>query len=233
MNLTLQTISSTIISEIMADSFLDGVVLDKEHGVFDDERLFSCIQTIKALEKKCFVRVACFDKQLIRMCLDSGVDGIIFSTVEDLQESKEIVEYCRYPKYGGRRGQGLVRENKWGNAELGTHNPILMAQIETKCGVENLDNIMSAGFDYFIVGPYDLSASLGCVAEWDSERYRKYYQQIESKICNSKLGLFLPSMRQINNFLDAEERPKILIWGMDTTFLIEGVDFLRRGIHNE
>ena len=81
-NLTLQTISSSVISEILADSFLDGVVLDTEHGVFTNSEILSSIQVIKLLNKKCFVRVTNLNKSLVRMCLDLGVDGIIFSTVE-------------------------------------------------------------------------------------------------------------------------------------------------------
>jgi 4-hydroxy-2-oxoheptanedioate aldolase len=79
MNLTLQTIPSPVISEILSDSKLDGVVLDTEHGCFNNETLYSCIQVITLSNKKCFVRLTDFNKQLVRMCLDAGVDGLIFS----------------------------------------------------------------------------------------------------------------------------------------------------------
>ena len=39
MNLTLQTIASPIVSELLANTKIDGVVLDTEHGVFNNETL--------------------------------------------------------------------------------------------------------------------------------------------------------------------------------------------------
>ena len=60
----------------MAESQFDGVVLDTEHGHFNNETLFNCIQVITLSNKKCFVRVTDLNKQLIRMCLDAGVDSL-------------------------------------------------------------------------------------------------------------------------------------------------------------
>ena len=89
MKLLWQQISSTIISEIYAKSEFDGVVLDTEHGSFNNESLYGCIQIITILNKKCFVRVTHLDKSLVRMCLDAGCSGIIFSTVETEKQAQE------------------------------------------------------------------------------------------------------------------------------------------------
>lgn len=224
MNLTLQTISSPIVSEILCKTTLDGIVLDKEHGVFGNLDLVYCIQVIKNNNKKCFVRVADLDKHLVRMCLDNGVDGIIFSSVNDSGYGKKILDFCKYPAHGGSRGQGLVRENSWGKKPLGSSQPLLIAQIETKESVHNLDEIMSCGFDYFIIGPYDLSASLGVVAEWTNEYYLSYYNKILKTIDREKLGMFLPSGNQIDQFNSLNNRPAIIIWGMDALFLLEYIE---------
>mgnify|MGYP003343987034 FL=1 len=136
MNLVLQAIPSTIISEIIAHSNFEGVVLDTEHGLFNNSDLFNCIQVIQLSGKKCLVRVTNLDKKLVRLCLDTGVDGLIFSTVENKKQGNEIIEYCHYPSKGGKRGQGIVRENRWGNISFGKTTPIIIAQIETKEGVK-------------------------------------------------------------------------------------------------
>jgi 2-keto-3-deoxy-L-rhamnonate aldolase RhmA len=57
------------------------------------------------------------------MCLDAGVSGVIFSTIETKDAGKEIVDFCRYPLYNGKRGCGLVRENDWGDKKLAINNP--------------------------------------------------------------------------------------------------------------
>lgn len=228
MNLILQTLPSTIVSEIIVGSDFDGVVLDTEHGVFNNETLYACIQIVKSSGKTCFVRFTDLNKQLVRMCLDAGIDGAIFSTVETKEYGKQIVDFCRYPLYSGKRGCGLVRENRWGDSELAINNPTIVAQIETKTSVENLDDILHCGFDMYIIGPYDLSNSLDCVADWDHPLYKTYVSKIYDSISVDKLGSFLPSNEIIKNFKKTNtNRPSLLILGLDTLFLKEGLNNIK------
>lgn len=226
MNLTLQSIPSPLVSEVLASTQLDGIVLDTEHGYYNNETLFSCIQIITLMQKKCFVRFTDLNKQLIRMCLDAGIDGAIFSTIESYQQGIEAIKYCTYPIHGGIRGSALVRENKYGELEIGKKRPILIGQVETKEAVNNLSDILKCGFDYYVIGPYDLSASLGCTADWNNPLYKEYYEKINQFIPQDNLGAFLPSKQDINKFLaDNKARPSLLIWGLD-------VDFIKQGIKN-
>jgi 2-keto-3-deoxy-L-rhamnonate aldolase RhmA len=130
MKLAWQQIPSPVVSELLCNTGLDGVVIDTEHGFFNNETLFSCIQVIK----------------LSNACLDAGIDGIIFSTVETTQQAAAIHEICKYPKFGGRRGLGLVRENKWGKEELISKPPIIIAQIETITGQRRV-NLKAANYN--------------------------------------------------------------------------------------
>lgn len=222
MNLTLQTIPSTIISELLADSKFDGVVLDTEHGCFNNETLFSCIQIITSLRKKCFVRLTDFNKQLIRMTLDAGADGLIFSTIEDESLAYKIISYCNYPSNQGVRGCGLVRDNKWGKLPIDQKKPIIIAQIETANAVENLDSLIKVPFDYFLIGPYDLSSSLNSAGNFKSNTFINYMKLIYQKISLDKLGLFLPTFNDIKE-LKKDQKPHLLIWGMDTNFINDGI----------
>jgi 2-keto-3-deoxy-L-rhamnonate aldolase RhmA len=226
MNLTLQTIPSPVISEILSDSKLDGIVLDTEHGCFNNETLYSCIQVITLSNKKCFVRLTDFNKQLIRMCLDAGVDGLIFSTIEDESIAYKIIYYCNFPSKYGQRGCGLVRDNKWGKLPLDQKKPIIIAQIETSQAVENLDSLLNVPFDYFIIGPYDLSSSLGKAGDFEFKTFKNYIDIIYNKISLDKLGLFLPTFENMQT-LSLEKRPKLLIWGMDTNFIIDSIERIK------
>ena len=229
MNLILQTIPSTIISEIIANSSFDGVVLDTEHGVFNNETLYACIQVITLHNKKCFVRFTDLNKQLVRMCLDTGITGVIFSTIETKNDGKNVVNYCNYPSRNGNRGCGLVRENGWGDCKPGINTPIVIGQIETKLAVDNINDIIECGFDMFIIGPYDLSNSLGCVEDWKNPIYMAYISKIYNKITSDKLGLFLPSMEIIDNFKKSKTtKPSLLILGMDTAFIKLGIETIKK-----
>jgi len=168
---------------------------------------------------------------LVRMCLDAGATGVIFSTVESYDQGKEIVDFCKYPLYNGKRGCGLVRENQWGDDCIGTKMPIIIGQIETKKSVDNLKSIYKCGFDMFIIGPYDLSNSLGCVCKWESSLYKKYVNKIYNIIDKDKLGMFLPTFKNIEQFnSDKKENkivPKLIIWGMDTDFIKNGINTVK------
>ena len=223
MNLTLQTISSTVISEILCKTNFDGVVLDTEHGCFNNENLYSCIQVITSMNKKCFVRVTDLNKRLIRMCLDAGVDGLIFSTVENVSNAEEILKYCKYPRHGGNRGMGLVRQNSWGDDILDDHHPILVAQIETKRGVDNIDKLREFDFDYFVLGPYDLSSDLNCPADWKNEKYLLHVKRFLSIIHRENIGIFLPTVNQVSESKNETMNYSLLISGMDTDFLRTGI----------
>jgi 2-keto-3-deoxy-L-rhamnonate aldolase RhmA len=224
MNLTLQTIPSPLISELLTHSSLDGVVLDTEHGHFNNETLYSCIQIITLRGKKCFVRFTDLNKQLVRMCLDAGIDGVIFSTIENYTEANEIISYCKYPSQGGKRGCGLVRENKWGEKQLDEHKPIIIGQIETKTAIDNLQELIQCEFDIFLIGPYDISSSLKNPGKFGDPIYLNYINKIYDVISLDKLGLFLPTNKDINNYKSLnKKRPNLLIWGMDTDFILESL----------
>ena len=223
MNLIMQTIPSPLVSELLAYSELDGIILDTEHGCFNNETLYSCIQVITLSKKKCFVRFTDLNKQLVRMCLDAGVDGVIFSTVEHVEYAHSIIKYCTYPSQGGRRGCGLVRENKWGNEKLDGHKPLIIGQIETRTAIENIAKLYyESNLDFFIIGPYDISTSLDAPGEFDNHVYLRYIKRIYNTIPLDKLGLFLPYKDYIN-LSKNQNQPHILILGLDTDIILNSL----------
>jgi len=219
MKLAWQQIPSPVVSELLCNTELDGVVIDTEHGFFNNETLFNCIQVIKLSNKKCFVRLTEPHKTTTRACLDAGIDGIIFSTVETTQQAATIHEICKYPRFGGRRGLGLVRENKWGKEELISKPPIIIAQIETITGINNLHQICSYNFDFYMIGPYDLSASLGIPANFDTEEYLSSIEKVRSIIPIEKMAVHIPT--DVKNQIKKYNNYGIIAVGMDTTGLLE------------
>ena len=240
MKLFWQQIPSPVITEIFCSSSFDGVVLDLEHGHFNNETLYSCIQVGSLLNKIVLARVSHLDKQVVRMCLDAGISGIILSTVETLEQAKEFYDYCVYPyktkkdsfkaddqgvvrkkilvETGGKRGQGLARENMWGAYPLKFRKPLIIPQIETVLGVDNIKDISQLGFDYYLVGPYDLSASLGDVGNFNTAAFKDCLQKLQD-FTGKKLGFHIPS--NIKDEIFKYQDYNFLALGMDTTFLVE------------
>ena len=216
MILSWQQIPSPLISEIMCHNF-DGVVLDTEHGCYSNETLYSCIQVIKCSRKKCFVRLTEISNTLIRYCLDAGVDGLIFSTVETREQCEKIVEYCYYsPK--GKRGLGLVRQNMWGEKDLIQPDPIIIPQIETKTAVDNLEEIIKFNFDYYLIGPYDLSLSINMPGKFDNPEFLCYINKVYDVMPKQKIAVHIPS--NVKKELPKYKDCGIKCLGMDTMALI-------------
>jgi 2-keto-3-deoxy-L-rhamnonate aldolase RhmA len=217
MILSWQQIPSSIISEILCKN-LDGVVLDLEHGMFNLDELFSCIQVIKLSKRKCFVRLPDISKSNIKYCLDSGCDGIIFSTVENKKQCEEIIKNCHYPKIG-KRGFGLVRQNFWGENKTFNSKPIIIPQIETEKSVRNLKDIIKFNFSYYLIGPYDLSASLNCLGSFEDPKFLQSIEKIESLVPRNRLGIHIP--KDIKKEIFKYEDYGLKCLGMDTTAILD------------
>jgi 2-dehydro-3-deoxyglucarate aldolase len=104
--------------------------------------------------------------------MDSGAHGIIVPMVKTKGDAEQAVSSVYYPPKG-IRGVGLARAQNYG---IGFHeyrdwleeNAIIIVQIEHIDAVNNLKDILSVdGVDGYIIGPYDLSASLGVSGEFD------------------------------------------------------------------
>lgn len=160
------------------------------------------------------------------MCLDAGASGLIFSTVEDASQAAEIKDLCTYPKYGGSRGLGLVRQNKWGYSTLVNKPPIIVAQIETKRALHNLEEIYAQGLTHYMIGPYDLSASLGVTAEFNNPTFLEAIERINSVITDpTKMAVHIPT--DVDKHIDKYSEYGIIAVGMDTTILLEGYKELK------
>jgi len=219
-----QQIPSTIITEILcSNEKLTGVILDLEHGCFNNETLYACIQVATLKKKKVLVRFADVEFQLLRMCLDAGVDGIIMSTVETADHVYSILQTC---KYAYSRGQGLVRENYWCDKNLKSIRKtrdkelLLIAQIETEQAVDNIEDIINDEITYYMVGPYDLSASIGYVGDFESPKFVEAMDKIKNA-CGDKLGYHI--VKNVEEQYTKLNHCNFLALGMDTLFLIDNM----------
>ena len=86
-------------------------------------------------------------------------------------EAREFVAACRYPP-AGIRSCGPTRASIYAGPDYITNanrTIITMAMIETRSGLDNLDDILSIeGLDAIYVGPSDLSLALGCEPQLDT-----------------------------------------------------------------
>jgi 4-hydroxy-2-oxoheptanedioate aldolase len=153
-----------LLAESLAQAF-DVLVLDLEHsavGLRDAQLLTLAAQAAGA---KALVRIPAAATEALTALLDAGVDGVVVPSVDTPQQAQRIVASLRYPPEG-TRGYGPRRANRYGR-DVAYHReersrPACLLQIETAAGVEHVEAIAEvAGVDGLLVGPADLSFSLG------------------------------------------------------------------------
>jgi len=165
------------VAKIFAHAGFQWAFIYTEHGGFDLETVQD-ICRISVLVGLCpIVRVAEMQYSLVSRALDSGAQGVIFPRVESPELLEKAVSWTRFPP-AGVRGYGLtplqVDHEKATIPEVIAHlnqNTLVVLQIETQRGVDARDELLSVpGIDAVMIGPADLSISLGVGGEFLHEK---------------------------------------------------------------
>ena len=165
------TLAHPAIAEIMAKAGFDWLAVDMEHSVITIREAEELIRVIDLSGVVPLVRLSANDPVQIRRVMDAGAYGVIVPMVNSVAEAEQAVSAVRYSPEG-RRGVGLARAQGYGSAfesylEWVNKNAVVIVQVEHIDAVSNLEEILSVdGVDGFIVGPYDLSGSLGAPGEF-------------------------------------------------------------------
>ncbi len=151
---------------------VDWVWLDLEHPFHDGPWLIHALDACRAASATCapLVRVPDLENTWIKKALDAGAEGIICPMVESAEQAQALVALCHYPPQG-RRSAGPVRAAHFGLSqaqylETAADRVVVLPQIETQAGVEHAEAILQVpGVDGVVLGPLDLSASLGVLGQ--------------------------------------------------------------------
>lgn len=165
---------SPAVGELMSHAGFDFLTIDAEHSMADYLQVQQILQGIAAGNPSCagLVRTPGRGYDEIKRYMDAGAQGVIVPLVTDEGQAREVVRAVKYPP-AGERGVGYCRDNLYGarleeTVEQVNSRTFVCIQIEHRDAVKRIDAILSVeGVDAIIIGPYDLSASLGCIADFD------------------------------------------------------------------
>ena len=149
------SISHGFTAEIMARQNFDALCVDMQHGTGELNDVLPMLQAISQTDTVPIVRVAWNEPAAIMKALDLGAYGIIVPLINNAEEAAAAVAACRYPP-DGIRSSGPVRAMHYGGGnyfDYANDEIIVMAMIETKEGIENLDAICATpGLDVSVAG---------------------------------------------------------------------------------
>ena len=163
-------------TSMMIQSGFDFLVIDMEHGSISEGDLPALFQVFNGTDCIPMVRVANNDSIFIRRALDLGAKGIIVPGVKSKADVTKAENAIYYPPKG-ERGIGFSKANNYGmgfNEYFKSSNDdvLFVAQIEHEVAVKNINEIFSSdNIDSYIIGPYDLTGSMGIVGEFDNPNY--------------------------------------------------------------
>jgi len=177
------TIGHPIVAEIMARSGFEWLTVDMEHSAITLDVAQNLIRTVELNNCIPLVRVSENNPYIIKRVMDAGAHGVIVPMVNSKKDAEAAVKAVKYPPEGFR-GVGLARAQEYGFNFDGykkwlEKESIVIVQIEHVDAVKNLREILKTkGVDGFIVGPYDISGSLGVPGNFEHPEFKKYISEI-------------------------------------------------------
>ena len=177
------------IAEIMGQAGYDWVAVDMEHGAISTHQLPDLFRALELGNTLPMARLAHGQPKDCKQALDAGAGGIIIPMVESAAQLTQVRDACRWPP-AGTRGVGFSRANLFGKhfetyAEE-AQAPLLVAMIEHVRAVNNLTEILQvSGLDAIMIGPYDLSASMGLTAKFASLEFMIAMERIRT-LCHQQ-----------------------------------------------
>ncbi len=170
---SLWQLRSPEIARIYAAAGFHWTYIDMEHGGFGIETTQDICRVANLAGLCPIVRVGDLHYTLVARALDCGAQGVLFPRVESPEMLAAAIQWTKFPPEGVR-GFGLSAAQV--NYESLTvpeiiaevnRNTMVVIQIETEYAVERREELLAVpGIDAVMIGPADLSVSLGVPGEF-------------------------------------------------------------------
>jgi 2-keto-3-deoxy-L-rhamnonate aldolase RhmA len=216
------------VATILGKAGFDWTYLDAEHGGFDLETLQDLCRAAIAAGMAPIVRVADIQYALIARSLDSGAMGILLPRIESPDILERAVSWTFFPPLG-IRGYGLgppnVEYEPVTIPQIMQHrnaNTMVVLQIETKLALDRREELLAVpGIDAVMVGPADLSISLGVPGEFEHPKLVEAIEMIRDSCLRHGVapGIHMRSLAVAKFW--KERGMKFLSTGSETGFLFE------------
>lgn len=228
-----------MVTEAVAQSDFDFVILDAEHGSLDRMPLLINLIAARAGGARTIVRLGGDDPVHYMHALDNGADGVLVPRVKTAAEVARAVNLCRYPPegvrgFGPHRAGGYYRHE---DRYTATANDVIavIVQIETREALDNLSEILEVeGLDGVLVGRNDLAGALGMNRDHNDPRMLSICADILRGARARGLA------RGIAASLDAEAIPalhelgaNVIAAGGDLEFMVSAMDSYLSAIRRE
>ncbi len=187
---------SPIWPRVVKNLDLDMVFIDTEHTPHDRNTVSWLCNAYSALDLAPVVRIPAPDPYQAQMVLDGGAHGIIAPYVESPEQVKALGGAVKLGPLKGDKLKAALAGDLELEPELAQYlarrnaHKALFINIESVPALERLDEILSLPYvDCVLVGPHDLSCSLGLPEQYDHPEFDRVIRTIISKSRAAGLGV--------------------------------------------
>jgi 2-dehydro-3-deoxyglucarate aldolase len=221
----LLTLNSPPVTEIMSAVGFDWLFIDAEHAPLEPFQMQALLQG--AGSTPCVIRLQAGDEVSIKKALDIGAAGIIVPQVNSADHAKRIVQAAKYAPIG-QRGLGIARAHGYGlkvreYMEHANDDTAVIVQAEHRDAVADIRDIVRVdGVDGVLIGPYDLSASLGRPGAVDHPDVTGAIERVRAACAEVKLpiGIFGVTPEAVQPYI--ARGFTMIVVGVDTMLLAHG-----------
>ena len=167
--MTVQHVTSGWLAKLYRQSGADFVYVEYEHSFMNEADLAGFVLSCRTNGLPVVAKVPECSRTHVAKLLECGVVGIQLPWTESREQIDRLVSYVKFPPAGIRAvapGMGNrdydLRTTGRQLIETGNRETVVLAHVETRTGIENLDAILgNPHVDVLFLGMFDLSTSYG------------------------------------------------------------------------
>ena len=168
------TFASPDIGKILKGCGFDFFIIDCEHGSFTTREAANIIAVARGAQIPALVRIPEMRREHALKFMEMGASGLLLPNTESAEQARMLVDCAKYAPLG-HRGVSLSRPHTdFARVSGATYMPrandetLLMCQIESRRGVENIEAILAVeGIDVGFIGPNDMTQDYGILGQFE------------------------------------------------------------------
>ena len=212
--------------EIFGEAGFDFIIIDQEHGPVSAETASHLVRACDLMGMAAVVRIPDNLPWMFQHALDIGALGVQVPQVGMVAEAERAVRAAKFAPEGQRgvcrnvRAARYSARDRYAYLSGANRDTLVVIQIESKAGVENLEGILSVpGLDVVFLGPYDLSQSLGIPGQTDHPLVRSTMDQVVTacRRAGVAVGVYADTVEAIRHWVSMGAQ--YIAVGVDTAMI--------------
>lgn len=208
---TWSIVPSPVITDIIACTGIDFLIIDSEHGPINFETAQNMVIACESRGVSPVMRVGGVIESDVLKALDIGIHCLQVPNITLKSDIEELIKFSKYPPLGNRGFSPFTRAGNYSLdsaktlTQVANDNVLIAIHLEGKDAIENIDEILETkGLDIIFIGLFDISKSLGIPGEVNNPKVISLLKTAVDKInkAGKYSGTIANNNEQLKRFLD-------------------------------